>query len=530
MPDTALKPYLVVADDDRTRRDGVIEELRSRYAGDYELDACPADELTHRLEELRSAGATVAVVLATCEGSAELLAGVRRLFPTARRALLIPWLGWANPETAELVLRAMARGWIDLYVLQPGRRPDEIFHRTITELLQESARLRGDGPAGATVVADTRSVRAHELRSTLSGLGIPHRVRPADDGAPPAVTLADGSVLVDPSPAELARALGFPTEVESHRADVVVVGAGPAGLGAAVYAASEGLRTTVIDSGAVGGQAGSSSLIRNYLGFPRGLGGGELAQRAYQQAWLFGTRFRLTERVVSLEPQEEGLVVRCADGVEVTARAVVLALGVEYRRLEVPGLVELEGAGVYYGAAISEARAVEGEEVYLVGGGNSAGQAALHLARYARHVTILVRGETLASSMSQYLIEALGETANIDVRFRTSVVAGGGEGRLESLELERDGARETVPAAALFVLIGARPLTEWLPETIERDEWGYVVTGPNKETTMPGVFAAGDVTSRSVKRVASAVGAGALAISGVHAYLAEEGMTRPAHS
>ena len=530
MTSSLSKPFLVVADDQPGRRGTVMEELSSRYGGDYEVHGCAVAELTRTLQEVHAAGGDVAVVLATCAGSAELLAGVRQLFPTARRALLIPWLGWADRNTADLVLRAMARGWIDLYVLQPGRRPDEIFHRTITELLQESARLRGDGPAGATVVADARSVRAHELRSTLAGLGIPHRVRQGDDGAPPAVTLADGTVLIDPSAAELARALGFPTELESHDADLLVVGAGPAGLGAAVYAASEGLRTTVLDGGAVGGQAGSSSLIRNYLGFPRGLGGGELAQRAYQQAWLFGTRFRLTERVVALERREPDLVVRCADGMEVTARAVVLALGVEYRRLDAPGLAELEGAGVYYGATMSEARALEGEDVYVVGGGNLAGQAALHVARYARQVTVLVRGDTLASSMSQYLIEALDEAPNVEVRYRTSVVAGAGEGLLETLELETDGERETVPAAALFVLIGARPLTEWLPEEIERDEWGYLVTGPSRETTMPGVFAAGDVTSHSVKRVASAVGAGALAISGVHAYLAQEAARRPARN
>jgi thioredoxin reductase (NADPH) len=215
---------------------------------------------------------------------------------------------------------------------------------------------------------------------------------------------------------------------------------------------------------------------------------------------------------------------------EVTACAVVLALGVEYRRLEAPGLAELEGAGVYYGAAMSEARAVEGEDVAVVGGGNSAGQAALHLARYAQTVSVLVRGDTLASSMSHYLIEALEETPNVEIRYRTAVVGATGRGRLESLELESDGDRETMPAAALFVLIGARPRTEWLPDELERDEWGYVVTGASKETTMPGVFAAGDVTARSVKRVASAVGSGALAISGVHAYLADASSRWPARS
>jgi thioredoxin reductase (NADPH) len=524
------KPLLVVADDDHSERTQVEQELGRRYSADYGVRGCSTAEMEEVLEEARRAGDEVAVVLAAGKGGAELLASVRRLFPTARRGLLIPWLGWADRSLAEIVLRAMARGWIDLYVLRPTRRGDEVFHRTIAELLHEAARLKGEGPAGATVVADLRSPRAHELRATLAGLGIPHRVRQPGAAAtePPVVALADGTTLVDPTAAELARALGFPTELDVREADVVIVGAGPAGLGAAVYAASEGLRTTVLDAGAVGGQAGSSSLIRNYLGFPRGLGGGELAQRTYQQAWLFGTRFRLTERVVSLRRADGSLIVRAADGVEVTANAVVLATGVEYRRLDAPGLPELEGAGVYYGASMSEAQVLAGEDVYVVGGGNSAGQAALHLARYANQVTILVRGTTLASSMSQYLIDAIAEAPNVGVRYATEVARAFGEGRLEELELrDRPGdTRQHVTAAALVILIGAHPHTEWLPDEVARDDWGYVLTGAPAgaarplETSLPGVFAAGDVRAGSVKRVAAAVGDGALAVSGVHAYLA----------
>jgi thioredoxin reductase (NADPH) len=377
---------------------------------------------------------------------------------------------------------------------------------------------------------------------TLSGLGIPHRTLAADNGALPAVTLADGQVLTDPEADELTRALGFPTELDSHEADLVIIGAGPAGLSAAVYGASEGLRTTVLDGGAVGGQAGSSSLIRNYLGFPRGLGGGELAQRAYQQAWLFGAQFRLTHRATALEPRGARRVVLTDCGAEVSAEAVVLALGVEYRRLDAPGLTEREGAGVYYGASMSEAQALAGESVYVVGGGNSAGQAALHLARYACRVRILVRGDGLASTMSQYLIEAIERDPNIQVRTRTEVAAGLGEGRLEALELRSPNGTKTVPAAALIVLIGAHPHTEWLPEEVERDQWGYIPTGPDVstwplerppfalETSLPGVFAAGDVRARAVKRVASAAGSGALSVSDVHAYLALEPASWPARS
>jgi thioredoxin reductase (NADPH) len=534
----ARTPLLVVAADDPAERGLIEEELERRYGSDYTLLICTTAELGGVLDQAEANGDDVAVALASGREGADLLARMRGRFPTARRGLLIPWLGWSRRGVGELVLRSMARGWIDLYVIAPTRRRDEVFHRTISELLQESERLRGEGPAGATVVADARSPRAHQLRSSLAGLGIPHRTLAATDREAAAVTLADGQVLTDPDPAELTRALGFPTELDSHEADLLVVGAGPAGLSAAVYGASEGLRTTVLDAGAVGGQAGSSSLIRNYLGFPRGLGGGELAQRAYQQAWLFGAQFRLTHRATALEPRDGRHIVRTDSGAEIAARAVVLALGVEYRRLEAPGLIELEGAGVYYGASMSEAQALAGESVYIVGGGNSAGQAALHLARYACQVRILVRGDGLAATMSQYLIDTIDKDPNVRVLTRTEVAAGVGDGRLEQLELRTPEGTETVPAAALVVLIGAHPHTEWLPDEVTRDEWGYVATGPDAtgwpleraplplETSLPGVFAAGDVRSRAVKRVASAAGSGALAVSDVHTYLALEPAAR----
>jgi thioredoxin reductase (NADPH) len=357
-----LSPLLVVADDDEEGRALILEELRRRYGDDYEIVACATSELAAVLDRAEEGGHEIAVALASDKEGAELLAAMRGRFPTARRGLLIPWLGWSRRGVGELVLRSMALGSIDLYVIRPTRRRDEVFHRTVSELLQESERLRGEGPSGATVVGDSRSARAHDLRGTLAGLGIPYRTVDARDGSGPAVTLADGTTLADPSRDELTRALGFPTALDSHETDLLVVGAGPAGLSAAVYGASEGLRTTVLDGGAVGGQAGSSALIRNYLGFPRGLSGGELAQRAYQQAWLFGAQFRLTHRAVALEPRGDGRhVVTTEGGIEVAARAVVLALGVEYRRLDAPGLTELEGAGVYYGSPGSGARAIAGD-------------------------------------------------------------------------------------------------------------------------------------------------------------------------
>ena len=290
-------PLLVVAADDPAERGLIEEELERRYGSDYTIRICTTAELEGVLDQAEANGDDVAVALASGKEGADLLARMRGRFPTARRGLLIPWLGWSRRGVGELVLRSMARGWIDLYVIAPTRRRDEVFHRTISELLQESERLRGEGPAGRD-----RRRRRPLCRAGARAPREPGRARDpppalaAADGEAPAVTLADGQVLADPDPAELTRALGFPTELDSHEADLVVVGAGPAGLSAAVYGASEGLRTTVLDAGAVGGQAGSSSLIRNYLGFPRGLGGGELAQRAYQQAWLFGAQFRLTHR------------------------------------------------------------------------------------------------------------------------------------------------------------------------------------------------------------------------------------------
>jgi thioredoxin reductase (NADPH) len=322
--------------------------------------------------------------------------------------------------------------------------------------------------------------------------------------------------------------------------DLVIIGAGPAGLAAAVYGASEGLSTVVVERETFGGQAGTSSLIRNYLGFSQGISGSELAWQAYQQAWLFGASFRLARHSTALHHRPEQLVVSLSDGTEVAGRAVIVATGASYRRLGVPSLEALQGAGVFYGAAVAEAQGMKGQEVCVVGGGNSAGQAAMHLSKHAKRVTLLVRGESLDSSMSQYLIEEIEATDNIQVRLNTQVIDGGGQGRLEHLVLENCTTKrtETVSAAALFVLIGARPHTGWLPEEVVRDERGYIITGSDllrngvppegwllerppmlMETSVPGVFAAGDVRCGSAKRVASAVGEGSIAIQMVHKYL-----------
>jgi thioredoxin reductase (NADPH) len=343
-------------------------------------------------------------------------------------------------------------------------------------------------------------------------------------------------VFVDPSNAELAEALGFGTVPTASSYDLVIVGAGPAGLAAAVYGASEGLRTALLEREAAGGQAGTSSLIRNYLGFPYGVSGVELAQRAYQQAWTFGTHFVYGNPATSLAADGDMRIIGLADGTTVASRAVIIATGVSYRRLDAPGLDALAGAGVFYGAATTEAQALAGKRVFVVGGGNSAGQAALHLAKYARQVSILIRSNALAASMSRYLIREIEAAPTIDVRYRTEVAHGAGGGRLEQLRLRhRDtGECRTEPADGLFVLIGAEPFTDWLPETVSRDQWGFVLTGPDLatswtqprepyllESSTPGVFAVGDVRHGSVKRVASAVGDGSIAIRLVHEYLAQ---------
>ena len=400
------------------------------------------------------------------------------------------------------------------------------------------------------------SARSHELRDTFARNHIPIGFYDAasedgqrilhelgvDGGSLPVVVLPftrDGSVLTDPSDADIADAFGLlaPLPQDAHF-DVAVIGSGPAGLAAAVYAASEGLSTLVVERQAVGGQAGTSSLIRNYLGFPKGISGNKLAFSAYLQAWSFNTTFHFMREAVNLTVDGGDKVIALSDGTNVRSRCVIVANGVAYRRLDVPDLDALQGRGVFYGAAVSEAPAMSGKRVFVVGGGNSAGQAAVHLARYAAGVTILVRGNSLAASMSDYLIREIESAPNIDVRHQTQVVGGGGEDGLDHVTL-RDlatGRAETLDAAGLLVLIGSESRTEWLRDCVLRDQWGFIITGPDLldhgasawplerpplllETSTPGVFAAGDARHGSVKRVASAVGEGATAVSLIHRYL-----------
>jgi thioredoxin reductase (NADPH) len=353
----------------------------------------------------------------------------------------------------------------------------------------------------------------------------------------PAVISHDGSVLHQPTPLDIANSLGVHTQPSAEVYDLVILGAGPAGLAAAVYGASEGLSTLVVEPQAIGGQAGTSSMIRNYLGFHRGVSGGELAFRGFEQALLFGAQFVFMQSATELATRGSERIVTLRDGSTVSARTVMIAAGVDYRRLGIPALERLLGVGVFYGAAAVEAPAMAGEDVYIVGGANSAGQAAQHLARYAARVTLLVRGDSLEAGMSEYLVTQLEATPNVHVRLQTRVVDGCGADRLETLILEdgRTGQREEVPAAAVFVMIGAEPRTEWLRDVVQRDSRGFILTDrdlatPTRllersrlpfETSIPGVFAVGDVRHGSVKRVAGAVGEGSVAVGSVHQYLAE---------
>jgi thioredoxin reductase (NADPH) len=533
-------PLILAVDEDAEALHRITAELQ-RYTRDYKVICGPSTEAAlEQLEALREHDAAVAVVLAArgtqdLKGE-ELLERVHHLHPHAKRALLIPWGGWADEETADAIRTAMALGHIDYYALKPWSTPDELFHRLVSEFLQEWRRQNAPGRRELTVVADPWSSRGYELRNLLARNGVPHAFHTCDstegaellrscgqDGAEvPVVILPDGSALVDPKAEDLAQhGTRMRTELDAPGTfDVVIVGAGPAGLAAAVYASSEGLNALVVERESIGGQAGSSTRIRNYLGFSRGLSGAELAQRAYQQAWVFGATFLLTREVSEVTLGDPTHSVSISGGPNVEARSVILAMGVSYRRLDVPALSALEGRGVYYGSSPSEARQFTGKSVYVVGGANSAGQAAVHLSRYARSVTLLCRS-TIEKSMSRYLIDEIDGKANIHVLDGAEVVDAGGEDGLESLMLRtRDGV-ETVPADGIFILIGAEPRTEWLPPDVERDERGFVSTKDDYATNVPGIFAIGDVRSGSVKRVASAVGEGSVVIQHVHHYLDE---------
>jgi thioredoxin reductase (NADPH) len=551
---TAPNPAIVLVSEHHV---DTLQDEFGRYARDYDLyTATSAREAAVRTHRVLDAGGQVAMFVSeSILPDAEVLYAfhkLRELVPTARRVIAAHWDRFLTDAPG---LRAgMAKGKYDAYLLMPRGVRDEEFHNAITDLLSDWGSTVPDPEVvSVKIISPVRDQLTLAIRDFLDRMAMPSRVWEPDseagryvidlyDGEPeyPLVYALNRPPIVARSVRDVAlNVYGAPTQLDLDEVvDVAVVGAGPAGLAAAVYAASEGLATVVLEAEAVGGQAGTSSMIRNYIGFPRGISGMRLAQRARNQAIRFGTRFYTGQVVDELRPGFDGDAhVLCTESGEVRARAVVIASGVAYRKLRVEPIEELVGLGVYYGAAMSAAREMEDQDVYVVGGGNSAGQAAVHLSRFARSVTILVRRPDLAETMSSYLIGEIEYNPRISARTCATVVDGGGgaSGRLEWLCLEdvRTGARTTVPASGLFLLLGAEPHCDWLPAAVSRDERGFVLTGrdvprdrwadglppENLATTVPGIFAAGDVRSGSMKRVASASGEGASVVPLVHSFL-----------
>ena len=553
VPDETIRTVIVTVDDDPGVSRAVARDLRRRYGERYRVvRAESASAALDALRQMKLRGDLVAVILADYRmpelNGIEFLEQAMDIYPGARRVLLT---AYADTGAAIDAINVVD---LDHYLLKPWDPPEEKLYPVVDALLD--AWMQSDHrPVPETkVVGHQWSARSSEVREFLARNQVPYRwynsdepegqrlldAAGADGRALPLVITPDGDPLIEPTDAELAARVGLATTPSKDFYDLVVVGGGPAGLGAAVYGASEGLRTVLVERLATGGQAGQSSRIENYLGFPDGVSGAQLTDRARRQATKFGAEVLTTRDVVGLEVRGSARRVTFADGTFIDAHTVILATGVSYRQLHAPGLDELTGRGVYYGSALTEASACLGQDVYVVGGANSAGQAAVYLSRHAKSVTILVRGSSLERSMSYYLIKQIEDIPAISVRTCTEVVAAEGEEHLERLVLcnTANGDSETVDAELLFLFIGAAPLTDWLDGVVARDSRGFVVAGPDLsvggqrprgwtldrmpyhlETSVPGVFVAGDVRAESAKRVASAVGEGALAVMLVHRYL-----------
>lgn len=544
------RPVILVVDDEPTALASMLDALTRRFGGDYRVEPhLSAQSALDAVSRLKADGEEIALVIADqwmpeMNGD-EFLGRVRTIEPTAKRALLV---SWGDRDASPVILQACALGQLDNYLYKPWAPAEVHLYPYVSEFLAEWTRLHRPGMELIHIVGDEYSTRANEIRELLDRNGIPHGFHPA--GSPmadqllekhhagqqalPLVFLLDGSMLVNPGDAEIMDGVG--ESPDALQCDVAVVGGGPAGLTAAMYAGSEGLGTLAIERHVIGGQAGASSLIRNYLGFPRGISGAELTQRAYQQAWLFGAKFVFSREATGLQLDGDGKILSLSDGREVSASSVIVATGAKYRRLEVPELERFVGISIFY-TTFGESRLVRGLDVAVVGGGNSAGQAVVHLAKFARTVTLIVRGDALGRTMSDYLVQQIRSTPNIQLKLEAEVVGGEGGDRLETLQIKDRASTtvETIPVRILFVLIGALPHTDWLAGVVQRDAKGFIPTGPrvdpalwpldrqpmNFETSVPGLFAVGDVRLDSMKRVASAVGEGAGAIQNVHQYLAQ---------
>jgi len=545
------KPAILTVDDDPMVSAAIARDLRRRYGDDYlVVKATSGAQALAALTKLALRNQPIALI-ATDQRmpgmtGIELLEQARTHAPTAKYLLLT---AYADTDVA---IKAINDIGLDYYLLKPWDPPEDQLFPVVDDLLDDWQHANPEHTSDIRVVGNRWSDRAHDIKTFLARNHVPYRwydverdaegqrlrdLASASDNDLPLVLVPEGDTLRAPSTIDLASALGLRTRAEQPLYDVCIVGGGPAGLAAGVYAASEGLSTVIVEREAPGGQAGLSAAIENYLGFPRGLTGSDLAQRAVAQASRFGAEMVLARSVTGLESRGPVHAVLLEGSGEIEARALIVATGVSYRSLAVEGLGEFTGRGVYYGATASEASQVQDEEVYIVGAANSAGQAALNLARYAKRVVLLVRGETLEASMSRYLIDKITDVRNIEVRCRTEVVGCMGSGHLEALTLaERESGRvEEVPVSWLFIFVGASPRTDWLGDSVVRDDKGFVITGSDLltqgrwslqrppyalETSVPGVFAAGDVRLDSMKRVASAVGEGAMSIYLVHRYLA----------
>jgi thioredoxin reductase (NADPH) len=552
-PENTPRTAILTVDDDPGVSRAIARDLRQRYGQQHRIvraESGPA--ALDALKELRLRGDEVAVILADYRmpqmNGVEFLEAAMQTYPAARRVLLT---AYADTNAAIEAINVVD---LDYYLLKPWDPPEEKLYPVIDEQLAAwQAEYRQ--PVHVTKVVGHRwSARSTEVREFLARNQVAYRWFPSDepdgqrllaaadaDGLTlPVVITPDGTAMIAPSDVELASRVGLTTTPAKDFYDLVVIGGGPAGLGAAVYGASEGLRTVLVERTATGGQAGQSSRIENYLGFPDGVSGAQLTDRARRQAAKFGAEVLTTREVVGLDVKGSARGVRFADGSTLDAHTIILATGVSYRQLGAPGLNDFTGRGVYYGSALTETTACVGQDIYIVGGANSAGQAAVYLSRHAKSVTLLVRGSSLERSMSYYLIQQIAGIDNINVRTCTEVTAAHGDDHLEHLTL-RDtstGSTETVDAQMLFVFIGAAPLTDWLDGVVARDDRGFVVAGPDLapagqrppgweldrapyhlETNVPGVFVAGDARAESAKRVASAVGEGAMAVMLVHRYL-----------
>ncbi|MEH1926234.1 FAD-dependent oxidoreductase [Nostoc sp.] len=551
-----VNPVLLTVDDDPGVLRVIERDLRHEYGDRYRVLRADSGATALRvLQQVKLRNETVALCLVDQRmpemSGVQFLEQAMQIFPSAKRVLLT---AYADTDAA---VSAINTAKIDYYLLKPWEPPQDLLYPVLSDLLDDWISSYRPLFEGIRVIGSRWSPKSHHIKDFLARNYVPYQwldieaeeearewvsYAQCDTAHLPLVICPDGSYFIQPTLTEIAEKIGLKMQAQMPFYDLVIVGAGPAGLAAAVYGASEGLRTVLIEKEAPGGQAGTSSRIENYLGFPQGIAGSELARRAVIQAKRFGIEILSPQEVIDIRLQDSYRIIKLKDGTELSCYALLIATGVSYRKLDVPGIENVTGAGVYYGAAMTEALSCQNEDVYIVGGANSAGQAAVYISKYARHVTMLIRGNSLATSMSKYLIDRILATDNITVRFHSHIVEVHGQTNLEAITITntKTHEKETIPTKLLFILIGARPHTDWLAGIVERDEQGFILTGPslmpNKqcskawkldrqpfllESSVPGIFVAGDVRNGSVKRVASGVGEGAIAIQFIHQYLSK---------